>query len=168
MKKIMLNVLRIITYILFFIVIGILFVTNHAIWATLLIGFSMLSVYLVVEKHIQDRVINELNWINSCVMNSYEVDNARAQKDFYLFVLQAFKSGALKNGMMNTEIHDCIVSNDEDDRFSFRPALYFGEQKGALKKNTVKLYGFGVAIPTPKLILKFKEGKLIKWKEKQG
>ena len=76
-------------------------------------------------------------------------------------------SGVDVTGMTLEEIEKYVGENCGDEDFGFRPQLYFGNAK-PLQKNKLILNGFGVAIPTPRLILTVHNDKLVRWKERGG
>ena len=164
MKKYLPLALKISIYVIYFVTVGRLFEQGKFMAGALLIGGFLLGLFLVERLQTQEKLIQELDWINRCLMNKSEYENAQQQRAFYLFVLGHLRNHNIKPGMTLKEIENFINEHRGGDDFSFRPALYFGSE-GRLQRNKLFLNGFGVAIPTPQLVMRFRRGTLVRWKE---
>jgi len=106
----------------------------------------------------------ELSWISKCLVDEEEYKTIKARKQFYDLIFYSIANGNIRIGMsldkINAYIKDSIKGYSQDIRegLEFRKSIHF---KSFAKKGNIVLDGFGDNIPTPKLILKIREGKLI-------
>ncbi len=158
------NWIKCIAYILFFIIIGALFSNNHFVIGSLLLGAGFVLFLFILENNFQERIMEEIIWITHCLMDEKELNSVKRQREFYSFILQNLKQEKIKNGMSAEEIFNFIKKHDKEETFSMQSYLYFNRENKS-PNDKIELYGFGLDIPTPKLILKLKNKKLTNWEK---
>ena len=140
-----------------------LIIFQQSTWAlVMLMGFII---------YVYDRNSNmfkeELEWISEAVILKEERHDYTERMHFWLFVRDALANSEplIKNGMTTREIYKILSKADEEKNKSnhaMRLQLYFGDDK---KDDNITLLAFGLGVPTPRLLLKVRKGKLVGWRQ---
>ncbi len=162
--------LRIALYWISLLILILLFRYRHYFWA-----FAIIIAYIIyiydTDLH---RIRNELDWISEALLDKRYLRDRERESGFYNFMRNNLIEGKIKKSMSIMQIAKVIEEEEkrlQDESYAilneyseYYNYLYFNKDK-ANKSDTIIIKGFGNSIPTPKLILRIKKGKLVGWKE---
>jgi len=80
----------------------------------------------------------------------------------YSMVLEHLHKGRIKEGMKREEIYDLLMADDKKEEVFKYTYLYFNPDRKP--EETFTLKGFRKGLPTPKLTIEMKDGKLVSWR----
>lgn len=146
-----------------FILMAIFKIENYA-FILLVWGITCFYYYIIY------RIGTELFWISKCLFNEKEKEWYAKEALLYHFLCEYDYGEILKTGMTLEELQKEINSSEwatdgAKEYSSFLWERTSGLKDGNKKNKKIIIRGFGHEMPTPKLILRFKQGKLVSWRD---
>jgi len=145
-----------------------LFKPTSYFWAFMTIG--MIG-YLVesMAGDVKSDLEKELSWMSEAMMDNSTLEEIKHQRVVYKFIQNLIYDKKIKRGMSVYEFRQMLKEYENavliDDKLNSTIKWLINKEDNL--PNRLSFNGYGYGIPTPKLVLKIKGGKLIGWKSDQ-
>lgn len=138
-----------------------LFQAGHTFWA-----FMLIALILAVDTHETRNYKNDLEWISNAMMDSREFDSYKEERHLFGFLQRCMNEKKIKVDQSVSDIRKVIdgyvgLKSNDLAKFKFD---YLLDDKEPSKIHKIYVRGYGGGIPTPKITLKVRYGKLIEAK----